>query len=1686
MTDEEPRTEQDESEGQRGTLKTELFRKRELPARLRSVLIGLAWLPLRILLVTWTLVSRFFLLVATLFLCGYFLLTTYVDGPFVMGILNDKLLGRFEAEHVDIRLLPTRVRLYNVRIYHPDGRNVITAGRVQASFDSIGIAAWGIKKAVGVSAPVPVALSRIRLDDYRVLLPFDPDGFHFHETFLPAVVEVDEGPSGPGPLVTLSRIVLGEGVVELVFPDWRMDVDVAGITADMLIQDPPEGLKLVARNVRGKRFTMRGLLPDPVRFIGETPSSFVVEEFRMAGLHMTAKGAIIDHPDFGGRVELFDFDVAQPAIPVSAKAWVRLRNPSRLDEMSLGHAFGFALARAEMSGSLLRPDFHFRVSAENLLVEDELELEKVKGEARLDLRDGVRLDFPQVTARYAGGRIVAQNASLSITQAPLPTLDLEACIEGLRPTVIAELLGTDGLADFHDVVVTGCCEGCRLGPAPAREGADGGDDFALSGKLDLAADTGSYLRGLGLDGVTAEGSVQLEPGMLKVDGLTVRTPVGYLSASARLDLSSSPAPGSPAGAAHADESRVGSVGQAPSPQPPAPSPQPRSSGSGSLTGRVDASAQIWDLAALPFLDRLRMGGLVVADQITLSGTLEDPTVDLSAWASNLKLGNEQFRSLDAQVNLEKGVVDLRRFCFTQEGNSGCLLGRVDLSRGLDHPLPIPFDLELLGSARIDLSALPFVTVPVGGIVHLESLRADGEVTRDWLSTVSSIAVEAVGRFENLIYGELSAGSVALTLKKEKAVPGKRGFGAIDASLTADLFSAPEVQMDRAEITLAIPEILGLEGADVSLPLPTGRQRFMLRGIEFGGRKLPLMTATITNLEDPFRYLFEGRFQVASGVKLRYKGQLDPAAMNASATLEALRFPLSAVPVDLIGRKAADMIQQTVVVGKASVANVDLNLLAERSFKALYRTVQGDAQATVTNLEGLPEPISTLEGKLKLRKGRLSASSFTLKLANGTRVSASGTIDPFRLEVDGHVGVSATRLSSLRTVRALELPLDAVVGAELDLHGGFPDLAVAGKITVSDLVAAGIRFEDALLAANGSMNDSIEITSERFFPGLALGSSRLTFREGRPEKFLLTAQAAGFDLVRVLSFLPEKLHVVADGSADLAVDFTGEGEPFSLGVDVPAEKLSACYKDGPESPLSLCMTNSQPARVGVTSKGVQIAGLLLAGGGHQAAADGTIGFVDGWNLDVGADVDLARIQALGEVFASYSGHVGSLAQRLNFSGPLERPRISGSLPLTNLQLQPRHLGSEVEIPGASIQLSGYPTEGNLLFLIEEDSPVAGTFDEGAFSVYGWFRAADFGPDAGTLFLSGQDIFYQAPGQFRLVVSPRVELSLHDLSGQEAGGLLSGDVYLSEGEFTRNFDTLIGSFTTAFSRTQERYTKPITELLPFLKKVGLDLRLHGGNFAVSSRFPFGETELSVNMDLKVGGTIEDIRLWDWMHVVPGGTITYKLVKRVFSINQGTVDFTGDPTRPYIDIEAQTEVPYQSSELTSYNPNEELWGTTVTIVIRLTGIYPNINPTFSSDKPEFDVADLQTLLLLGQTRRDLEGRNTGSQGGQPDITINLLTEDVAGIVSKLLLAPFVDAVSLGFTQEGGIMAEAATRIGRAINLITRVRQDSSGSEYSARIKFKITDRLSLEGRMKSLQTGTESPTTYEAKFRYVIPLE
>jgi hypothetical protein len=1598
-------------------------------------LFHLVMLPIRALLLSWVLTTRFFLVVATLVLVLYFVATTVVTGPLVLGIVNDTLLGTFQADHVEVSLVTAKVQLFNVRITHPMGHDIIHARRVATGIDAAGLIFWGAKSAIGVAGRMPLLLRETRIDDYDVLLPFDGDGMHFAEAFLPKVVSTDEEPPGPGPIVTLSHVVLGSGTATLDFGEWSMPISVERVNADMRIGGPEEFL-LTARMVQVSDFRIVGLLPPPVGFVTEVGSAVNIARFRMNLKDMEAHGATIVHPDFKASVSDFKFEFSLDSLPATGHGKISLLSPYRLEEVSMGHVFGTAAVDFEMFGSLSLPEFRFGVRAPSLVVEG-LPFENVVAEANLDLHGGVVVQVSDLEANLMGGDISLSQADFELEYGGDPELGVDGCFEGIRPALVAAGLEVEGLEDYSDLVASGCCHRCRLNV--------GSDGLRMDGGVAVSVDTGvvATLQS-GVSGGLIEAFVSWAGDAVRWEGLALTTDIGHISSVGFLTLGAD------------------------------------------LKGRVDAALFMEEIADVPYLGALGIGGGIEVPDIVVSGSMADPSIHITAAGERLRFAGETFAHVAFGGGFVGGRAHLDSFCFQHHLSHGCLAATVSLPIDGSELLPMPLTFTVAEPIALDLGNLPFVTLPVTGDLTLGPVDVQGSVHSDWLDTLASFegAVRLAGKDLASQEFDLRAEALQFEVDKAMAPAGPPDPGASRIELSVHRFSGRDIKLQRGALLLDLETVAGLGTETVGFPIPIGEGSATASGLEVGGEKVDEINLALTGTQEPLGGTAQGRIKLSEGAELEVSVVVDAETLRARLSAATQSFPLVALPAAVLDDELRELLAETRVTTRVEASKLDLPALLDGDWVALIDGLQASGAVTVRNLESLPEPITEAEAKFSLRRGRLSLDPLLVTLLGGTEVSFVGKVWPLRSRLRGTLHLPRIQLTALRNYRQLDIPVNAGIEATVDLDGPWLAPEVQATIGISDLVAAEITLGGAQLMISGEVGKQLQIVAKEFLPHVTLESAVLSFDGGLPDRLDAVLSFASLTPAQILTDFPEVVSAKATGTAVMAVRFQ-DGEAFTAAVDLPVNKLEACLNS---DALSICMKNPTPSKIIVDTSGVRFEATHLVGGGHTLDVRGGLDYRAGWDLSVGASLDVARVPFLGEWLASYEGRVGTGKEPLLISGPLDNPEIRGSIQLANIDLMPRQLGSEIAIPHGVFQVGGSLLEGRMVGLIEEDVPLAGSYDEGTFSVYGWFRLREWLPDDALLNLSGKEIYYQSPGQFRLIVSPRVEFSARGMSGEDGGQTsLSGDVFLSEGEFTRNFDRLIGSFATAFSRTQERYSKPITETLPFLSNMTMDLRVRGGNFAVSSRFPFGETELAVNLDLRVGGTLDDIKLYDWMRLVPGGTITYKVVKRVFSITQGTVDFSGPPGTPYIDIEAVTEVPYKRSSDAgvALELDEEAWGENVPIKIRLTGTYPNITPEFSSDKPGFDDADLQTLLLLGMTRKDLEGRSDES-GGRADVSINLLTEDVAGMVSNLLLAPFVDTVSLGFTTTGGIMAEAATKIGRAISLSTRVRKDSEEEEYVAGIRFKITDRLSLEGRMKKAEDQFDSQTLYEAKFKYVIPLD
>ena len=98
-------------------------------------------------------------------------------------------------------------------------------------------------------------------------------------------------------------------------------------------------------------------------------------------------------------------------------------------------------------------------------------------------------------------------------------------------------------------------------------------------------------------------------------------------------------------------------------------------------------------------------------------------------------------------------------------------------------------------------------------------------------------------------------------------------------------------------------------------------------------------------------------------------------------------------------------------------------------------------------------------------------------------------------------------------------------------------------------------------------------------------------------------------------------------------------------------------------------------------------------------------------------------------------------------------------------------------------------------------------------------------------------------------------------------------------------------------------------------------------------------------------------------------------------------------------------------------------------------------------------------------------------------------AHLLTKLLLSPIVDAVRFGVSPSGGVNAEVLAHMGTRLKFETQVLQDPTGSQYTAGFQVKLSDRLSLEGRLRSVEEPNDATgprRVYESKLRYRIPID
>ncbi len=742
------------------------------------------------------------------------------------------------------------------------------------------------------------------------------------------------------------------------------------------------------------------------------------------------------------------------------------------------------------------------------------------------------------------------------------------------------------------------------------------------------------------------------------------------------------------------------------------------------------------------------------------------------------------------------------------------------------------------------------------------------------------------------------------------------------------------------------------------------------------------------------------------------------------------------------------------------------------------------------------------------EGRIEVPSLSARLQGGGSLRSHATLDLARSEVSARMEAVDIPLSFLG---GLGDSLRGLVTIEATLGGPLRDPWLQADAIIADLSYNDLSFGTITLAARRDPGGDLRLSSDRFLPKVRLDpTSGLIYRDGRFTALEIRADITDLTPQDIVASLPRRtFHARFSGRVDVSLGL-GPGAALRASLASPPQGLTLFFFD-----RETTLVNQEPLEVAIRETGdVVLSGLALSDGEGTLRACGEVLAHDGrTRLLVRGPVSVVFLRYLKEVFSSARGALvlgglpgdppsmptGCRADMalgdgaLEVSGSFLSPVLRGSVRTEAIEVVLRGVPDPVSVAPGGLVLIRPEESGGTTLVLPRTSPLRGSWGDGRFALDGSVTLQGFTPESGTLHLSGSGLRFASPGAYYLVIAPDVTVRFSNMAGPDptAGRLtIAGQVDVSEGSYHRNFDLVRKAFSgVAGGRVAERESAPLSARVPWLAQAGLDLAVTGSRLGVRSRFPFASTDLEVALDLAIRGTVEQPEVWNRVEVLPGGKVIYNVVRREFEVTRGTVDFDGDPARPLLDVVARTSVDKAVATTTEvgggsrFEPETQTGESGVLVTLAVSGRFPDLDVSLTSNARDLDQADLQYLLLTGTTPRD------AAEGRSGVIDLGLLTEDMTNLVTNLFLSPFVDAIRFGVSPSGGVNAGVEAHLGSRLRFETQVLQGTGGSRYRAGFQVRLTDRLFLEGRMRAVEQSTDPSEVgrrYEAKLRYRIPIE
>ena len=783
----------------------------------------------------------------------------------------------------------------------------------------------------------------------------------------------------------------------------------------------------------------------------------------------------------------------------------------------------------------------------------------------------------------------------------------------------------------------------------------------------------------------------------------------------------------------------------------------------------------------------------------------------------------------------------------------------------------------------------------------------------------------------------------------------------------------------------------------------------------------------------------------------------------------------------------------------------------------------------------------VRASLRATAGRIHAAPLGVRLQTQEWAMATVDTDLGFGHFDIHLSLPQTPLLALSRTLA-KLPLTGSLGGDVHLFGTPERFALHGAVAVIGLGWDKIQLHDAQLRLDKEPTGPAVLSSPQFFPGFRLlAGSEIHVAGLRPTDVDLHIDT--IDSLSVFGVLGTpappgmQAHIAADATAH--VDLR-PGQPlYTVRAEIAPRGLALDFGTTAQG-----LTNTSPAMVTLTPgkialdsvyfdlgrEPLELCGVLsLAGEGR---APGLLAFLAG-------TIDVPRIGALNDSLAAMDLELDILpwsggpederakclesAQAgrgyLRLEGTTEAWAMQGRLRTRAGQITPRHFGHDVLVdeggefaiqPARDERGALIPGRMDVAIPANPDFRLSGTIDDGQFDAFGKVTLQQLAPHAVDFALNGTSIPVAVPKEYGILLSPQLRFVGTGLDHPARRSmLLSGVVDVPDGAYYRNFDRISGVVGGVAQRQVDQFSKPITETMPWLNEVGLDLRVNAQNIDVTSRIPFARVDAVVETEgLKVTGTLPAMTIVGRARVAPASDskITYAINRLVFDVDHLWLDFQGDATRPYIDADIRAPINVRGSSTSSatsaigaeLNSESQLTSDVITVSVGYSGVLTadaKAEDLRFSDSKGDSPADVQCLIL---TNRKCSDSSAGGSSAPPISSAALL-----GNLGPSLLRPFqkllgIDSVfdqfTFDFDASGSVGASGSKKLGNQISFATRVQTGVNGNNlYNVSFNFRATDRLSAGGLWRrtppssQAASSTAAPTeAYEFKIKYKQPLE